>query len=338
MADRVRHAHTPEVHTAKEILAVQRDLSVSIPWLQETQKTSTLHAQQILELYGKPNSGKTNVHSHSHTHARSRVIITSYSDFYAFFYNCDYHHQSAHLTFLSICHRFEESAMFANEHEFMLLAKSFSIVIRFKVYQCTLHVLSYFAREQVCCVVAAHVAGELQREVSFLTTQPSATAARMTALLDTSTSPPPTSSSASGIVQSLQRVAISPILTLEHLMVKLEQEKTNAMLNSGRVVIIDSLAALMTPLFGSTALVPSLLASLGQVLRSILRVTNGCVIVTNYTVHDKMAGDLAPALGTVWGRVPHMRVEVSDFQLSVICSDQHQGVEAEDEEIFTQTR
>eukprot|EP00049_Salpingoeca_infusionum_P027825 m.34533 g.34533 ORF g.34533 m.34533 type:complete len:251 (-) comp9775_c0_seq2:375-1127(-) len=250
MADRVRHAHTPEVHTAKEILAVQRDLSVSIPWLQETQKTSTLHAQQILELYGKPNSGKTNV----------------------------------------------------------------------------------------CCVVAAHVAGELQREVSFLTTQPSATAARMTALLDTSTSPPPTSSSASGIVQSLQRVAISPILTLEHLMVKLEQEKTNAMLNSGRVVIIDSLAALMTPLFGSTALVPSLLASLGQVLRSILRVTNGCVIVTNYTVHDKMAGDLAPALGTVWGRVPHMRVEVSDFQLSVICSDQHQGVEAEDEEIFTQTR
>eukprot|EP00049_Salpingoeca_infusionum_P027824 m.34527 g.34527 ORF g.34527 m.34527 type:complete len:292 (-) comp9775_c0_seq1:375-1250(-) len=291
MADRVRHAHTPEVHTAKEILAVQRDLSVSIPWLQETQKTSTLHAQQILELYGKPNSGKTN-----------------------------------------------ESAMFANEHEFMLLAKSFSIVIRFKVYQCTLHVLSYFAREQVCCVVAAHVAGELQREVSFLTTQPSATAARMTALLDTSTSPPPTSSSASGIVQSLQRVAISPILTLEHLMVKLEQEKTNAMLNSGRVVIIDSLAALMTPLFGSTALVPSLLASLGQVLRSILRVTNGCVIVTNYTVHDKMAGDLAPALGTVWGRVPHMRVEVSDFQLSVICSDQHQGVEAEDEEIFTQTR
>nr|GMD17465.1 DNA repair protein RAD51 homolog 4 isoform X2 [Ipomoea batatas] len=78
-----------------------------------------------------------------------------------------------------------------------------------------------------------------------------------------------------------------------------------------RMLIIDSISSLITPVLGgSGAHGRALMASAGFILKQLADEHNLPVLVTNHMVAGE-AGLLKPALGESWKSIPHIRLLLS---------------------------
>eukprot|EP00052_Salpingoeca_macrocollata_P020800 m.175606 g.175606 ORF g.175606 m.175606 type:complete len:303 (-) comp21360_c0_seq6:39-947(-) len=77
-----------------------------------------------------------------------------------------------------------------------------------------------------------------------------------------------------------------------------------------RLLVVDSLAALLTPLVGGRQTHgPAIMSSLGVKIKALALDHNLAVLVTNYMVSEGGGGS-RPALGVSWASVPHMRLQL----------------------------
>ncbi|CAN1230767.1 DNA repair protein RAD51 homolog 4 [Linum grandiflorum] len=87
-----------------------------------------------------------------------------------------------------------------------------------------------------------------------------------------------------------------------------------------RLLIIDSISSLITPILGGTSSQGrALMTSLGFLLKKLAHEHNIAVLVTNHMVGAGEGGSLKPALGESWKSIPHVRLMLSRSHGSNSC-------------------
>ncbi|XP_022279013.1 DNA repair protein RAD51 homolog 4 isoform X2 [Canis lupus baileyi] len=132
-------------------------------------------------------------------------------------------------------------------------------------------------KTQVCLCVAANVAYGLQQNVVYIDSNGGLTASRILQLLQARTPDEEVQvSSASGTV---------------------------------KVVIVDSVTAVVSPLLGGQQREGlALMMQLARELKTLARDLGMAVVVTNHMTRDRDSGELKPALGRSWSFVPSTRI------------------------------
>ncbi|XP_025851922.2 DNA repair protein RAD51 homolog 4 isoform X2 [Vulpes vulpes] len=132
-------------------------------------------------------------------------------------------------------------------------------------------------KTQVCLCVAANVAYGLQQNVVYIDSTGGLTASRILQLLQARTPDEEVQvSSASGTV---------------------------------KVVIVDSVTAVVSPLLGGQQREGlALMMQLARELKTLARDLGMAVVVTNHMTRDRDSGELKPALGRSWSFVPSTRI------------------------------
>ncbi|KAM8943208.1 DNA repair protein RAD51 homolog 4 isoform 2-T2 [Lycaon pictus] len=132
-------------------------------------------------------------------------------------------------------------------------------------------------KTQVCLCVAANVAYGLQQNVVYIDSNGGLTASRILQLLQARTPDEEVQvSSASGTV---------------------------------KVVIVDSVTAVVSPLLGGQQREGlALMMQLARELKTLARDLGMVVVVTNHMTRDRDSGELKPALGRSWSFVPSTRI------------------------------
>eukprot|EP00252_Welwitschia_mirabilis_P014533 TRINITY_DN3187_c0_g1_i9.p1 TRINITY_DN3187_c0_g1~~TRINITY_DN3187_c0_g1_i9.p1 ORF type:complete len:155 (+),score=15.00 TRINITY_DN3187_c0_g1_i9:385-849(+) len=88
---------------------------------------------------------------------------------------------------------------------------------------------------------------------------------------------------------------------------------------SVRLLLVDSVSSLLTPILGGSSLQGySLMTSLGVLLKKLAWEYNVAVLLTNGLVIEE-SGMLKPALGESWKTVPHVRLLLSKHPANKLC-------------------
>jgi RAD51-like protein 3 len=93
---------------------------------------------------------------------------------------------------------------------------------------------------------------------------------------------------------------------------ELHQLRATAATAARAAIIVDSVAAVFTPVLGRQQIKGSaMLAEAGAVLQTIAAVGRCVVLTTNYGYIDKERGSEKPGLGPAWASVPHCRLQLN---------------------------
>ncbi|XP_013358857.1 PREDICTED: DNA repair protein RAD51 homolog 4 isoform X2 [Chinchilla lanigera] len=138
-------------------------------------------------------------------------------------------------------------------------------------------------KTQVCLCVAAHVAHSLQQNVLYIDSNGGLTASRLLQLLQ-------------GRTQD-------------------EEEQVSGSSGTVKVVVVDSVAAVVSPLLGGQQREGlALMMQLARELKTLARDLGVAVVVTNHMTRDRDSGRLKPALGRSWSFVPSTRVLLDSIE------------------------
>uniref|UniRef100_A0A8C7EV59 RAD51 paralog D n=1 Tax=Neovison vison TaxID=452646 RepID=A0A8C7EV59_NEOVI len=132
-------------------------------------------------------------------------------------------------------------------------------------------------KTQVCLRVAANVAYSLQQNVLYVDSNGGLTASRLLQLLQARTPD--------------------------------EEEQVSSASATVKVVVVDSVTAVVSPLLGGQQREGlALMMQLARELKTLARDLGVAVMVTNHMTRDRDSGDLKPALGRSWSFVPSTRI------------------------------
>ncbi|XP_035934599.1 DNA repair protein RAD51 homolog 4 isoform X3 [Halichoerus grypus] len=132
-------------------------------------------------------------------------------------------------------------------------------------------------KTQVCLCVAANVAYDLQQNVVYIDSSGGLTASRILQLLQARTPE--------------------------------EEEQVSSALATVKVVVVDSVTAVVSPLLGGQQREGlALMMQLARELKTLARDLGMAVVVTNHMTRDRDSGELKPALGRSWSFVPSTRI------------------------------
>ncbi|XP_034882467.1 DNA repair protein RAD51 homolog 4 isoform X4 [Mirounga leonina] len=132
-------------------------------------------------------------------------------------------------------------------------------------------------KTQVCLCVAANVAYDLQQNVVYIDSSGGLTASRILQLLQARTPE--------------------------------EEEQVSSASVTVKVVVVDSVTAVVSPLLGGQQREGlALMMQLARELKTLARDLGMAVVVTNHMTRDRDSGELKPALGRSWSFVPSTRI------------------------------
>ncbi|XP_006045430.4 DNA repair protein RAD51 homolog 4 isoform X2 [Bubalus kerabau] len=170
-------------------------------------------------------------------------------------------------------------------------------------------------KTQVCLCVAAHVAHGLQQNVLYIDSNGGLTASRILQLLQART---PDEEEQAGALQRIQVVRAFDIFQMLDVLQDLRGTVSQQVSSSSgtlKVVIVDSVAAVVAPLLGGQQREGlALMMQLARELKTLARDLSVAVLVTNHMTRDRDSGQLKPALGRSWSFVPSTRLLLDNTQ------------------------
>ncbi|XP_022422111.1 DNA repair protein RAD51 homolog 4 isoform X2 [Delphinapterus leucas] len=138
-------------------------------------------------------------------------------------------------------------------------------------------------KTQVCLHVAANVAHGLQQNVLYIDSTGGLTASRILQLLQARTPE--------------------------------EEEQVSSSSGTLKVVVVDSVTAVVAPLLGGQQREGlALMMQLARELKTLARDLSVALLVTNHMTRDRDSGQLKPALGRSWSFVPSTRLLLDTSQ------------------------
>ncbi|XP_073144177.1 DNA repair protein RAD51 homolog 4 isoform X2 [Henckelia pumila] len=176
-------------------------------------------------------------------------------------------------------------------------------------------------KTQICLQAAANVAKKYAGMVVYLDSGNSFSPKRMAQFLSRSFNP-----ANSEVNQILERVmssimhhSVFDMFTLLDLLHQLLHDFKSQICCQVRMVIIDSLSSLISPVLGGGgAHGHALMVSAGFLLKELAHEHNLSVVVTNHMVAGE-AGASKPALGESWKNIPHVRLLLSRYHVANAC-------------------
>ncbi|XP_004608899.2 DNA repair protein RAD51 homolog 4 [Sorex araneus] len=164
-------------------------------------------------------------------------------------------------------------------------------------------------KTQVCLCVAANVAHSLQQNVLYVDSSGGLTACRLLRLLQARTPDEEEQAAA------LRRIQVARAFDIFHLFGVLQDlrgalgQQVSGSSGMVKVVIVDSVAAVVSPLLGGQQREGlALMMQLARELKTLARDLGLAVVVTNHLTRDRDSGRLKPALGRAWSFVPNTRI------------------------------
>ncbi|NP_001264867.1 DNA repair protein RAD51 homolog 4 isoform 2 [Mus musculus] len=159
-------------------------------------------------------------------------------------------------------------------------------------------------KTQVCLCVAANVAHSLQQNVLYVDSNGGMTASRLLQLLQARTQDEEKQASALQRIQVVRSFDIFRMLDmLQDLRGTIAQQEATSS-GAVKVVIVDSVTAVVAPLLGGLAL----MMQLARELKILARDLGVAVVVTNHLTRDWDGRRFKPALGRSWSFVPSTRI------------------------------
>lgn len=164
-------------------------------------------------------------------------------------------------------------------------------------------------KTQVCLQAASNVAEKHMGRVVYLDTSNSFSPQRIARFVDLGTH-----NFLQDVMKSILCHSVFDIFTMFDVLHQLELDLKSQLLNGPRrirLLIIDSISSLITPILGGSGLQGhSLMTSAGFLLKKLAHEHNLVVLVTNHTVGGD-GGVPKPALGETWKSIPHVRLMLS---------------------------
>lgn len=170
-------------------------------------------------------------------------------------------------------------------------------------------------KTQVCLCVAANVAHSLQQNVLYVDSNGGMTASRLLQLLQARTQDEEKQASALQRIQVVHSFDIFQMLDmLQDLRGTMAQQAT-ASSGTVKVVIVDSVTAVVAPLLGGQQREGlALMMQLARELKILARDLGVAVVVTNHLTRDRDSRRFKPALGRSWSFVPSTRILLEVFE------------------------
>ncbi|KAM6164762.1 DNA repair protein RAD51 homolog 4 isoform 2-T2 [Rhynchocyon petersi] len=159
-------------------------------------------------------------------------------------------------------------------------------------------------KTQVCLCMAANVAHSLQQNVLYVDSSGGLTASRLLQLLQARTQD---EEEQAGALQRIQVVHAFDIFRMLQVLQDIRGAVAQQVMGSSstvKVVVVDSVTAVVSPLLGGLAL----MMQLARELKMLARDLGVAVVVTNNVTRDRDSGRLKPALGRSWSFVPNTRI------------------------------
>uniref|UniRef100_A0A8D2IQS2 RAD51 paralog D n=1 Tax=Varanus komodoensis TaxID=61221 RepID=A0A8D2IQS2_VARKO len=163
-------------------------------------------------------------------------------------------------------------------------------------------------KTQVCLSIAACAAQFLKQSVLYVDSTGGVTAARLLQLLELKTEDKQEQA------EALQRIQVVRVFDAYRLLDVLQEYRISVAQQitcaspPAKVVLVDSIAAVVCPLLGRMAL----MMQVAWELKAIARECGVAVVLTNHVTRDTSNGSLKPALGRSWSFVPSTRVLLKD--------------------------
>ncbi|GMN24365.1 hypothetical protein TIFTF001_000532 [Ficus carica] len=173
-------------------------------------------------------------------------------------------------------------------------------------------------KTQVCLQAASNVAEKHMGRVVYLDTSNSFSPQRIARFVDLGTH-----NFLQDVMKNILCHSVFDIFTMFDVLHQLELNLKSQLLNGPRrirLLIIDSISSLITPILGGSGLQGhSLMTSVGFLLKKLAHEHNLVVLVTNHTVGGD-GGVPKPALGETWKSIPHVRLMLSRDRGNNACS------------------
>ncbi|XP_049984686.1 DNA repair protein RAD51 homolog 4 isoform X1 [Alexandromys fortis] len=165
-------------------------------------------------------------------------------------------------------------------------------------------------KTQVCLCVAANVAHDLQQNVLYVDSNGGMTASRLLQLLQARTQDEEKQADALRRIQVAHAFDIFRMLDmLQDLRGATAQQQATASSGTVKVVIVDSVTAVVAPLLGGQQREGlALMMQLARELKILARDLGVAVVVTNHLTRDRDGRRFKPALGRSWSFVPSTRI------------------------------
>ncbi|XP_057631294.1 DNA repair protein RAD51 homolog 4 isoform X1 [Chionomys nivalis] len=165
-------------------------------------------------------------------------------------------------------------------------------------------------KTQVCLCVAANVAHGLQQNVLYVDSNGGMTASRLLQLLQARTQDEEKQAGALRRIQVAHAFDIFRMLDmLQDLRGAMAQQQATASSGTVKVVIVDSVTAVVAPLLGGQQREGlALMMQLARELKILARDLGAAVVVTNHLTRDRDGRRFKPALGHSWSFVPSTRI------------------------------
>ncbi|CAO2644543.1 DNA repair protein RAD51 homolog 4, partial [Lemmus lemmus] len=164
-------------------------------------------------------------------------------------------------------------------------------------------------KTQVCLCVAANVAHSLQQNVLYVDANGGMTASRLLQLLQARTQDEEKQAGA------LQRIQVAHAFDIFRMLDMLQDlrgamaQQATASSGTMKVVIVDSVTAVVAPLLGGQQREGlALMMQLARELKILARDLGVAVVVTNHLTRDRDGKRFKPALGRSWSFVPSTRI------------------------------
>ncbi|XP_038184568.1 DNA repair protein RAD51 homolog 4 isoform X1 [Arvicola amphibius] len=176
-------------------------------------------------------------------------------------------------------------------------------------------------KTQVCLCVAANVAHSLQQNVLYVDSNGGMTASRLLQLLQARTQDEEKQAGALRRIQVAYAFDIFRMLDmLQDLRGAMAQQAT-ASSGTVKVVIVDSVTAVVAPLLGGQQREGlALMMQLARELKILARDLGVAVVVTNHLTRDRDGRRFKPALGRSWSFVPSTRILLDVLEGSSQCT------------------
>ncbi|XP_027087858.1 DNA repair protein RAD51 homolog 4-like [Coffea arabica] len=177
-------------------------------------------------------------------------------------------------------------------------------------------------KTQVCLLAASNVTKSGLGRVLFLDTGNSFSPTRVAQFVSSSSELADTESSKilPQVLDNIECRSVFDIFTLLDVLHQLLQNLRYQVGQNLRMLIIDSVSSLITPVLGGAGTHGhALMASAGFLLKKLAYEHNLSVLMTNHMVAGD-GGVIKPALGESWKSIPHIRLLLSRDVLNNICS------------------
>uniref|UniRef100_A0A5B7AVY2 RecA family profile 1 domain-containing protein n=1 Tax=Davidia involucrata TaxID=16924 RepID=A0A5B7AVY2_DAVIN len=177
-------------------------------------------------------------------------------------------------------------------------------------------------KTQICLQAASNVAKKYMGGVLFLDTGNSFSPKRIAHFISQISGPADKEANHKILQKLMSSISCQSVFDFFTLLDVLHQLKSNLRSQTGgqlRLLIIDSISSLITPILGGRGSHGrALMISAGFLLKKLAHEHNLCVLVTNHMVGGE-GGITKPALGESWKSIPHVRLQLSRDHGGNIC-------------------